>query len=243
MTRRGGTSAKPRSLSGRVRNARNLLLVVPAFGLMGGITIGLVWLLQRLQEARCPEGTFLFGSGQFALIFQVIPIMLGSIGVGFLAVNWIAHSIPPVRRFFDRDARQHGERRYRATQRSMLKFSAITLGICLAISVAGSLSQYCLLSDQVLYQRWPWVGMQRYSWHDIRKIETSCTRGKGGWGGSFFLVMRDGSRFDLWTWPRAVVQVYPDIARSLKDVDFVFDSSGVRPGCNVPYLALLTHRP
>ncbi len=57
------------------------------------------------------------------------------------------------------------------------------------------------------------------------------------------MIMRDGSRFDLMAWPRALVRVHPEIARALKDVDFSFDSRGVRPGCDVPYLAVLTRRP
>ena len=90
----------------RRKSARNLLLVLPAFALIGGISVAAVWVLQHLQSARCPDGTFLVGSGQVATIFQTIPILMGSIGISFLAVNWVAHSIPPVRDFFDRDARQ-----------------------------------------------------------------------------------------------------------------------------------------
>jgi hypothetical protein len=177
------------------------------------------------------------------MIFQTIPIFIGSIGIGFFAVNWIAHSIPPVRDFFDRDARRHGEPGYRASQRGLLTFSAVTLALALAISGGASLSQYCLLDDRVLYQPGPWTGMRNYSWHDVATIETSCARSKSSWNGHFFMVMRDGSRFDLMAWPRALVRVYPEITRALNGVDFAFDSSRVRPGCALPYLAVLTRRP
>ena len=230
-------------LRGRKKGARNLLLLVPAFALMGAISVGVVWLLQRFQSARCPEGTFLFGSGQVATAFQTIPIFMGSIGISFLAVNWIAHSIAPVRDFFDRDARQHAKPGYRASQQGLLSFSMITLALALAIGAGASLSQYCLADDQVLYQRWPWTGLQQHSWHDIAAIETSCSRSRSSWTGHYFLIMRDGSRFDLMAWPRALVRVYPEIRDALKDVDFSFDSRGVSPGCDVPYLAVLTRRP
>ena len=227
----------------RRKSGRNLLLLVPAFALMGAISVGLVSLLQQWQSARCPAGTFLFGSGQVATALQAVPIFLGSIGISFFAVNRIAHSIPPVRDFFDRDARRQGEPGYAASQRGLLRFSLATLALAWAIGAAASLSQYCLSGDQVLYQRWPWSGLQQHSWHDIAGIETSCARSKNSWNGHFFLVMRDGSRFDLMAWPRALVRVYPEIRAALKDVDFSFDSRGVQPGCDVPYLALLTRQP
>lgn len=237
------TSSRDTPAKRRLRSARNLLLVVPAFAVMGGLSIAAVWILGRLQEARCPAGTFLVGAGQVAWVFKTVPTMLGSIGVGFVAVNWIAHSIPPVRRFFDRDARRHGEPGYQAAQRGLLKASAVLLGITLPISLAASLSQYCLLDSEVLYQRWPWSGLHQYSWHNVRKIETYCTRGKSSWNASFLVVMDDGTQFDLMAWPRDMAQAYSEIARSLRDVDFAFDSSGVRPGCDVRFLGLLTHRP
>ena len=228
---------------GRKKSPRNLLLVLPAFAVMGAISVSLVWLLQQLQSARCPAGTFLFGSGQVATALQTIPIFMGSIGISLFAVNWIAHSIPPVRDFFDRDARRHAQPGYRASHQGLLTFSLITLALALAIGAATSLSQYCLAGDQMLYQRWPWTGLQQHSWHDIAGIETSCSRSKGSWTGHFFLIMRDGSQFDLMAWPRALVRVYPEIKTALKDVDFSFDSHGVNPGCNLPYLAMLTRRP
>jgi hypothetical protein len=230
-------------LRGRKKSARNLLLLVPAFALMGAISVGVVWLLEQLQSARCPGGTFFVGSGQVATVFQTIPIFMGSIGISFLAVNWIAHSIAPVRDFFDRDARRHNQRGYAASQRGLLKISLIALALALAIGTGASLSQYCLADDQVLYQRWPWTGLQQHSWRDIAAIETSCSRSKSSWTGHYFLIMRDGSRFDLMAWPRAFVRVYPEVRDALKDVDFSFDSRRVRPGCDVLYLALLTGRP
>ena len=234
---------RPQPPGRRRKSARNLLLLVPAFALMGAISVGLVWLLQQWQSARCPAGTFLFGSGQVATALQAVPIFLGSIGISFVAVNWIAHSVPPARDFFDRDARRRGEPGYAATQRGLPRFSLATLALAWAVGAAASLSQYCLSGDRVLYQRWPWSGLQQHSWHDIAGIETSCFRSKSSWTGHFFLTLRDGSRFDLMAWPRAFVRVYPEIQAALEDGHFSFDSRGVMPGCDLSYRAVLTRRP
>src|SRR5215470_7807989 len=106
---------KSQPLASRRKSARNLLLVPPAFALIGAISVAVVWLFEQLQSARCPDGTFFFGSGQIAMALQTVPIFLGSIGISFLAVNWVAHSMPPVRDFFDRGARRHCEPGYRAS--------------------------------------------------------------------------------------------------------------------------------
>ena len=94
---------KPRPTRQR-KSLANLLLVAPAFGIMGMLSVGAVWLVQQVQSLRCPSATFLHGSGQVAMIVQVVPIILASMGFGLFAVNWLAHLIVPLRRFFDRDA-------------------------------------------------------------------------------------------------------------------------------------------
>jgi hypothetical protein len=64
-----------------------------------------------------------------------------------------------------------------------------------------------------------------------------------GWNASFFLILRDGAKFDIMTWPRSTLRVYPEIASALKGVDFAFDTQGVRRGCDLPYRDLLLVRP
>jgi hypothetical protein len=222
----------------------NLLLIAPAFVIMGMLSVGVVWLVQQTQSMRCPSATLLYGSGQVATIVQVIPVVLASIGFGLLAVNRLAHRIPPLRRFFDRDARQYGEPDYQRSQHRLTKFSFVVLALMLPISAVASFSQYCLFPQAVLYQPWPWTGLIRYSWQDVRTVETVCTRGsRGGWNGSFFLIMRDGVSFGIMVWPRSVARAYPEIVRALDGVDFAFDAERVRPGCDVPYAKLLVRRP
>jgi len=228
----------------RRRSAANLLLVAPAFGAMAGISVGVMWVIQQFQSMRCPAGTFLCSSGRAAEIAQICPIFIASVGFSLLGVNWLAYRIPPVRRFFDRNAREHGEPAYQRSQRGIAKLSAVLLMIMLPLTVAASFSQYCLQAQGILYQPWPWTGLRHYAWGDVASIETSCTRsGRGGWNGSFFLTMRDGASFDIMAWPRSVENVYPQIVRALSGVEFVFNSNDVKPGCAVPYVNLLVQRP
>jgi hypothetical protein len=232
-------------LGARHRRKRwiNLLLVIPGIALMTGLSLGAMWLIGQLQSLRCPSGTFLAGSGQAATVFQIVPIMIASIGFGFVGANGFAHSIPPLRRFSDRDAQRHGEAGYRRSQRQLMKVSLAVLAIALPIVAAAALSQYCLLAQGIQYQPWPWTGLRPYSWGDVATIETTCTRGRSSWHASFFLVMRDGAKFDIMTWPSSTVRVYPEIASALKGVDFTFDAQGVRRGCDLPYRDLLLVRP
>jgi hypothetical protein len=129
-----------------------------------------------------------------------------------------------------------------------MRFSLIVLSIMLPMSVAASLTQYCLLQQEILYQSWPWTGLQQYSWRDVATIETTCSRGgRGGWKGFFDVVMRDGARLEIPVPPfwsvgsPPFVRVYPEIARALDGVDFTFNSKNVSPGC--PYASGLLRRP
>lgn len=228
----------------RRKSLANLLLVAPAFATMAGLSISAIWLIQQWQSLRCPAGTFLVGSGQGATAFQIIPILFASMGLGFLSVNWVVHLIPPLRDFFDRNARRHGESSYRRAQRALAKLSVIMLSIMLPISIAASFSQYCLAEREILYQAWPWTGLHQYSWQDVAAIETSCTRGtKGGWNPSLFLVTRDGASFDIMAWTGAAIRAYPDMARALASIDFAFSAKNVSPNCPRAYADLLTRRP
>jgi hypothetical protein len=168
----------------RRKSVANLLLVAPAFVVMGLLSVSVIWLIQQLQSTRCPSETFLNGAGQVATIVQAVPIFLGSIGLALLSVNWLVH-LAPLKRSFDREARQHGEPGYERSQRSLAKFSFIVLAIMSPVIIAASFCQYCLTPGQILYQPWPWTGLRQYSWQDVHAVETVCTHGRrGGWNGS-----------------------------------------------------------
>lgn len=229
------------------KSLANLLLVVPAFMVMGLLSAGTIWLIQRAQSTRCPSMTFLSGSGQVASIVQIIPVLVASIGFAFLTVNRLAHAVPPIRHFFDRNARNHGERNYERSQRSLARFSFIILAAMAPITIAASFCQYCIGPNGIAYQSWPWSGLRHYSWTDVQEVKTSCTRQRSrtgtGWSASFVFILRDGMSFDIMEWPRSTARAYPDIVRALDGIDFAFDASRVNADCAVPYMNLLIRRP
>jgi len=225
------------------RSLSNLLLIVPAFAVMGAISFAATWMLQQWQLLRCPANAFLVASGPEATIFQIIPIMIASIGFGFLCTNWVAQLIPSLRRFFDRDAERYNQPGYQRSQRGLMRSSMIVLLVMLPISIAASLSQYCLLEQGILYQAGPWTGLRSYSWNDVAKVETRCARSKGSWSGSYVSIMRDGASFDVMTWPGSFARAYPDMARALHDGKFIFSSEGVSRRCTHTNVGLLLQRP
>jgi hypothetical protein len=230
----------------------NLLYFAAVIAVMAAISFAAIWLIEQLQSLRCPAGTFLVGAGDLAIMLQKIPIVFASFGFGILTVEWLVHSTQRLQRF-QRDLmrfsmREDYELRYRTFQGDLLRFSLIVLSIMLPISVVASLWQYCLLQQEILYQPWPWTGLQQYSWSDVATIETTCSRGgRGGWKGFFDVVMRDGARLEIPVPPfwsvgsPPFVRVYPEIARALDGVDFTFNSKNVSPGC--PYASGLLRRP
>jgi hypothetical protein len=237
-------NSMPRLLGRRKKSLANLVLVIPAFVMMGCISFGLFWLTHEFQAFRCPSGTFLVGSGRIASILQIIPVLLTSMAPGFIIANWLAHVIRSARNFFDRDAELHGEPGYYKSQRGLLVASAVVLAIAMPISIGASISQFCLAPNGINYQPWLWSGLRHYNWNDVNGIETNCVRGsKGTWNASFILILRGGLRIDIMETPKRLGLAYPALSSALHPLQFSFDSSGVGFGCNMPYAYLLFQRP
>ncbi len=240
------------SLDHDARSWSNFVYVVAVFAVTAAICFAAAWLIEQLQSLRCPAGTFLLGSGDFARMLQRFPILFASFFLGILTVEWFIHSTQRLHRFklglMRFSPQRDYELRYRTFQRDVMRFSLIVLSIMLPISAAASLSQYCLLQQEILYQPRPWTGLEPYSWSEVAKIETTCSGGgKGGWKGFFDVVMRDGARLEIavppfWSlWSPPLLRAYPEIARALDGVEFAFNSKDVSPGC--PYARVLLRRP
>jgi len=226
------------------RRERSLLFAVLGLALAGIAWIALAWLTQRFQAARCPESTFFWASGQIATALQVVPLLFPSLGVGFLAANWIVASIPGGGQFFNQ-SRETGVN-FGGVQRQLIKFCLIMLAVTLPISVSASLCQFCLQPQAIAYQPYPWTGFRHYPWQDVVAVTATCRYRRGryaGWHQQFILGMRDGAALELMTWPTAAIRAYPAIALALHGQQFSFDSSGVDRGCPPTYLGMLTHRP
>jgi hypothetical protein len=191
------------------------------------------WLLQQFQARRCPDDTFLYGSNAIANLFQGVPLLIPALGVGFLVYNRLAPL--PIR-----------APRYRAYQSMVSRWTLISLLLALPVSVAASLSQYCLRSDAILYQAYPWSGLRDYEWGDVVGVTTACYYSGGrspGWRKQFVLTMRDGPALDLMAREAAGICAYRAIVQALHGQDFSFDSSGVARQCPQPFLGMLTSRP
>jgi hypothetical protein len=198
----------------------------------------MVWVMQRLQAARCPVGTFFWASNQAATALQVIPLALPALSVGFLIASWVLPERLP-------QSRNPGAVAARE-RRQMVKLSLILFALALPISLAASLCQFCLGPQAVAYQATPWSGFRQYGWEDVASVTATCHYRRGryaGWMKQLIVAMRDDAAIDLMTWPAATVRAYPAIAEALRGHDFTFDAKGVAPRCPEPYLSILSRRP
>ena len=220
------------------RAARNLLFALLGLALAGIAWLAMAWLLQRLQAFRCPKDAFFWGSGQVATALQIVPLFLPALGLGFLAANRIATSIPGGPEFFNRKPGAGPE------QRQLIQFSLIALLATAPVSLGASLSQFCLTPSAVLDQSW--TGSRRYAWEDVSSVTATCRYSHGrypGWRKTYVFQLRDGASLDLMAWPAAALRAYPSIAEALHGKDFRFDAGGVAPKCPEPYLGMLGRRP
>jgi hypothetical protein len=251
---RGNARSSMLNLSRYAERLSDLVPVAAVFAVMAAICFAAASLIEQLQWLRCPAGTFLVGSEDGARMLQRLPLLLASFFLGFPTVEWFVHLTQRLHRF-GRELMQLSmpgadyELRYRTFQRDNMKVSLVVLSIMLPISVTASLSQYCLSQQEILYQPWPWTGLQRYSWSDIAKIETRCPYGgrSHGWKGSFDITMRDGAHLEIGVPPFASLEsppfvgAHPEISHALDGVAFTFDSEKVSPECH--YASVLLRRP
>lgn len=217
-----------------------LMLIMLGFVAAIAIWAGANWLIGQVQRLRCPEETFLAGSGHIASILQTLPVLFASFGFGFFGVGVLVRSIPIAWNFFgkiwkNRDA-------CRKDQKSILLLSTIIAVPALLVALPAASSQFCLATDSVLYQAWPWSGLKRYPWDDVTVVVAGCERGKGGWKPSFSLTLKDGSNLDIMaTRSDTAVQALPKIARALTAVRFALHPSELSR-CDFPNLDLFRRR-
>ncbi len=204
----------------------------------------MAWMMLRFQSFRCPNDTFFWASGQIASALQFVPLFLPALGIGFLAADGIAASIPGGQDIFNRPGKSGAG--HAGERGQLIKFCLIALLLTLPISLGASLCQFCLTPGAVLDQPYPWTGFRDTRWDDVAAVTASCRYSSGrysGWRKRYVLEMRDGAALDLMTWPAAAARAYPSIAEALHGQNFRFDSSGVAPGCPQPYLGMLSRPP
>lgn len=105
------------------KSAAHLLLLPLAFGFAGACCYLLVFAAVRLAaELRHDVGGFA-GYTEPTKTLIVLPMLLASLPLGFLATNSVAWLIPPVRRYFEREAKGRPNGNFRSSMKGLLLFA------------------------------------------------------------------------------------------------------------------------
>jgi hypothetical protein len=121
------------------KSPAHLLLLPVAFGIMGACCYALVVLACALAALSSKEVQGFSSYGEPAKSLIVVPLLLASVPVGFLATNLLVWSIPPLRSFFDREAGGRPDGSFSASMRGLLKFAKYWMPPLLAIGFGAAL--------------------------------------------------------------------------------------------------------
>jgi len=75
----------------------------------------------------------------FAVLLSTIPLVLGSVPLGFFAGNFFVWLIPPVRRVLDQEAKPFPKTSFSFSQRGLLKMVIYITAPAVVIAVIGAL--------------------------------------------------------------------------------------------------------
>ena len=120
------------------KSPAHLLLLPVAFGIMGVCCYGLVVLACALAalSSKGVHGFAVYGETAKSLI--VVPMLLASVPVGFLASNLLVWSIRPLRGFFDREAHGRPDGSFSASMHRLLVFAKYWVPPLLAIGFGAA---------------------------------------------------------------------------------------------------------
>jgi hypothetical protein len=121
------------------KSPAHLLLLPFAFGIMGACCYALVLLACALAVLSSKEVQGFSSYGETAKSLIVVPLLLASLPVGFLATNLLVWSIPPLRSSFDREAHGRAHGSFSASMRGLLKFAKYWMPPLLAIGFGAAL--------------------------------------------------------------------------------------------------------
>lgn len=110
--------------SGRPKKSPAHLILLPfAFGIMGACCYALVVLACGLAALSSNEVHGFSSYSEPAKSLIVTSLLLASLPVGFLTTNLLVWSIPPLRSYFEREARGRPDGSFSASMRGLLKFA------------------------------------------------------------------------------------------------------------------------
>ena len=112
------------------KDPRHLLMLPFFFGIAGAACYGLVSLACLMNDG----GFSAYSESAKYLI--VIPCMFASIPIGLLNTNLLVWSIPPIRRFFDREAQGRPGGNFGDSMRELIVFAKYWSGIFIVLGFA-----------------------------------------------------------------------------------------------------------
>jgi hypothetical protein len=239
--------ADARERAKRRRSKWNLLLIPFAVAGIGLSWYGLTRPLIILRTLFFPHDAFLMNGTRVGNIVTYVSPGFSALGIGLVFANACIWMIPPARRALDQEGRGVKGGQFEASNLALLKFTGIVSAVALSLAVLGATS-YFYLTPQYIAYRTSIFGQERHdAWLEVAKIETACWFSRGSPEDSYALVMQDGTRVGILESHPDFFRAYPMMVSALRGQDFVFDPSGVEPGCErsvSPGLrALLTSKP
>lgn len=245
------------TISSNVRDARerakgrrskwNLLLIPFAVAGIGLSWYGLTRPLLMLRSLFFPNDAFLMNGTRLGNIVTYVSPAFSALGVGLVFANLCVWMILPARQALDREAGRVKGTGFKTSNFALLKFTGIISAVALPLGALGATS-YFYLTPQYITYRTSILGQERhYPWAKVARIETACWFSRGEPEDSYTLLMQDGTRVGILESHPDFIHAYPMMASALTGQAYIFDSSGVEPGCerslSPTWRALLTSKP
>jgi hypothetical protein len=123
----------------RRKSPWNVLLILVCFASWLALAFVLIRSNEFIHLQIYTGDTLAAHANGFAILLATLPLLLGSIPLGFVAGNMFVWLIPPVRRILDQEATPFPETSFLSSQRSLLKLAAYFTTPCVALAVVGAL--------------------------------------------------------------------------------------------------------
>jgi hypothetical protein len=239
--------ADTRERAKRRRSKWNLLLIPFAIAGIGLSWYGLTRPLLMLRTFFFPHDAFLMNGTRLGNIVTYVAPGFSALGIGLVFANACIWMILPARRALDEEASGAKGVQFKASNVALLRFTGIVSAAALPLAVLGATSYFYLTPRYIAYRTSIFGQERHYVWQEVAKIETACWFSRGTPQDSYALVMQDGTRVGILESHPDFFRAYPMMASALIGHDFVFDPSGLEPGCesslSPTWRALLTSKP
>ena len=217
---------------------RQLRLLLVMLALPGVAIIGGMFLSDWLIASRCPPGTEFSGwvDSTRQPFFQICSIAFFVwLGSRQLLVKMAREGRLVAGRF-------DPERAMRWCNVVMPAAIAVGLGAM----VVSSYSQFCVLSDRIIFRARLAAAAETYGWADVRRVTATCVHLSGRSSRDamgYVLTMANGRRIDLADTDTRLPGIVQAASAGLRGLPYAYDASRVSSGCDPIHTRLLTMRP